>query len=95
MPSIPLRLNTEIALYLFAGLPEAPAAHPHQQIHPGPPTAQMVFAAALVAEPGAVAVPVVKAVAIPAPACGAGLVAIAELLGLQPCQHLENVSPAA
>ena len=95
MPLGPGWINAQVALHFFAGLAEAPAPHPHQQVHPGSAATQVVLAAALVAEPGATAVPVVKAVAIPAAAGRAGLVAVAELLSAQPRQRLEDLPPAA
>ena len=95
MPSSAVRLQAQVALHLLAGLANAPAPYPHQQVHPGPPATQVVLAAALVAEPGAVAVPVVKAVAVPPAAGRTGLMAIAELFSVQHRQRLEDVPPAA
>ena len=95
MPPGPFRLQAQVALHLLAGLAEAPAAHPHKQVHPGSAATQVVLAAALVAEPGATPVPVVIAVAVPPAAGRAGLVAVAELLGVQPPKHLKDVPPAA
>lgn len=90
-----LQACEEVALHLLAGLAVTPVANAHQQVHPCAAAAQVVLAAALVAEPGAVAVLVIKAVAIPPAAGRTGLVAIAELLSAQPRQRLEDVPPAA
>ena len=95
MPPAPAWLKAQVALHFFTGLAEAPATHPHQQVHAGSAASQMVLAAALVAEPGATAISVIKAIAVPPPAGRAGLVAIAELLSVQPRQRLEDVPPAA
>jgi len=95
MPPVSAWLQAQVVLHLLAGLAKAPAAHPHQQVHPGSAATQVVLAAALVAEPGATAVQVVKAIPV-APAAGrAGLVAIAELLSVQSRQRLEDLAPAA
>jgi hypothetical protein len=63
-----------------AGLLEIPAGHPGEQVHPGTTTASVVFAAALVAIPAAVAIVLIPAVAILTTTCGAWLVFIGELL---------------
>ena len=55
----------------------------------------LVLAAALVAEPGAAAVLVIKAVAIRPATERAGLMAIAQLRVAQPCQGSKDLRPAA
>ena len=71
----------QVALHRLTGLAVAPAPQPHQQIDPRAAAPQLVLAAALVAEPGAAALAVIKAVAIPTAAERAGLVAIEQKLG--------------
>ena len=95
MPLATAWLQAQVALHLLAGLAVAPVANAHQQVHPCAASAQVVLAAALVAEPGAVTVLVIKAVAIPPAAGRTGLVAIAELLSAQPRQRLKDLPPAA
>jgi hypothetical protein len=64
---------------LSSGL-ELPAVDAHQQVHAVAGAAALVFAAALVAEPGARTVNIVKAVAVLTTAKGTRLVAVSELL---------------
>ena len=63
-----------------AGLLEIPAGHPGEQVHSRATATGMVFAAALVAVPAAVAIVLIPAVTILAATCGAGLMFVGELL---------------
>jgi hypothetical protein len=92
---IQLRHEAQIALHFFAGLAKTPVAQPHKQVHPGAAAAHVLLTAALVAEPGATAIAVIKAVAVPAAADGAGLMAVAQLIGGQSGQCLKDFAPAA
>ena len=85
----------QVALHRLTGLAVAPVPQPHQQVDARASAAELVLAAALVAKPGAAALQVVKAVAIPAAAQRAGLVAAIELGRLQAAQGSEQVAPAA
>ena len=82
-------------LHLPGGLHKAPALPAHQQVHAGAGATALVLAAALVAEPGAAAVLVVKAVAIRAATKWTGLMAIPQLRFTQPCQGSKDLRPAA
>ena len=63
-----------------AGLLEIPAGDAGEQVHSRTATTGVVFAAALVAVPAAVAIVLIPSVAILAATCRAGLVFIGELL---------------
>ena len=85
----------QVALNHLAGLGVVPVAQPHQQVNPRAAAPELVLAAALVAEPGAAALAVIKAVAIPAAAGRTRLVAAIELGRLQAGQRPEDGAPAA
>ena len=85
----------QVALHRLTGLAVAPAPQPHQQIDARASAAELVLAAALVAKPGAAALAVIKAVAIPAAAGRTSLMAVAELGRLQAGQSPEDGAPAA
>ena len=78
-----------------AGFGVLPAGDAHQQIHAGAATAGLVFAAALVAEPGAAAVAVIEPVSIGAAAAWAGLVLVGELVSGQAAKLRQQVRPPA
>ena len=90
-----IRHQAKEGLHLPGGLHKAPALPAQQQVDAGASAAALVLAAALVAEPGATAVLVVKAVAIRPAAERAGLMAIAELLAAQSRQGSQDLRPAA
>ena len=87
--------QAQMAFHFLAGLAKTPVAQPHQQVHPGAAATHVVLSSALIAEPGAAAIPVIKAVAVPAAADGARLMAVAQLFGGQSSQCLKDFAPAA
>jgi hypothetical protein len=63
-----------------ASLLKVPAGDAGEKVHAGTTTASMVFAAALITEPAAVAIVLIPAVTILSATSGTGLMFIGELL---------------
>jgi len=74
---------------------EIPVLYAHKEIHARSAATLVVFASALITEPRAGAVLIIKAVAVFAAAERAGLMAIGELISGEATKILQQVRPPA
>lgn len=72
--------QAEVPLQLLAGLSEGPPTHAHEQVEAIATTALVILAAALITEPGAIALVIVPAVTVGSTTGGAGLMTIGQLV---------------